>query len=120
MSFLKKIIDHIEYKKFIRDQDRKREEERVERDRERVLHASEQIRILEKKLSELHEDSSNVSLAEYEKIKSELREHEHIFDTYGFDFGVGKKYQEYAKNHITSPKYDLLPPLIIKKPPFKE
>lgn len=118
MSFLQKIIDNLEHKKYLRDQDLKREEEVVQRDRERVLHASEQINILTKKLEELNKDSSNVSLSEYQEVESKLREYENIYDAYGFDFGLGKRWREYAKNRITSPKYDLQPPLIIKKPPF--
>ena len=118
MSFLQKIIDHLQHEKYLRDRDLKREEEIVQREREIVIHASEQIDILTKKLEELNKDSSNVSLSEYQEVESKLREYEHTFDAYGFDFGLGKRWREWSKNRITSPKYDLQPPLIIKKPPF--
>jgi hypothetical protein len=105
MSFLKKIIDHIENKKFIAYEKAKREDEREDFYRKEVLYALEKKEILQKKLCELQRNSLNVSLAEIEEIESELRENENYIDGYGFDFGIGKRWEEYAKNRITSPKY---------------
>ena len=100
MKFLNKIVNHLNHKTYM--------PKNAEKNRKLLLAAIERKEILEKKLIEMHKNSSNVTLDDFEKVQSEIEIEIAQISEIGFEFGVGKEYEyQLSKGIVSEPKHNL-------------